>query len=96
MKTKITIVAFIIFTFFSSTAVFSQTPGQQWDADFGGSDNEQFAAGIQTKYGGYLVGGYSESGISGDKNPALLSLKCLDPSANGLNTRTEFRLNLEF
>jgi hypothetical protein len=47
--------------------VFSQAPAKQWDAGFGGTDNEQLAAAQQTSDGGYITGGYSESGISGDK-----------------------------
>ncbi len=64
MKAKSTL-ALIIFI----TAVFngfSQAPVKQWDADFGGSENEQFAAAQQTKDGGYIIGGYSESDTSGD------------------------------
>lgn len=66
MKTKSTIVviAIIILSF---TRAFSQAPAQQWDADFGGTENEQLFAGRQTSDGGYIFGGYSESGISGDK-----------------------------
>lgn len=66
MKIKSTLVLLLILiSGFSFT--FSQAPALQWDADFGGSDNEEFAALQQTKDGGYIAGGYSESGISGDK-----------------------------
>ena len=40
---------------------------KQWDADFGGSDFDFLYAVEQTSDGGYLLGGYSASGISGDK-----------------------------
>ena len=66
MKHKSTLLAIIIFISGSPQA-FSQSPVKQWDADFGGSENEQFSAVVQTKDHGYLIGGYSESGISGDK-----------------------------
>jgi hypothetical protein len=38
-----------------------------WDKDFGGTSQEQFSTVIQTDDGGYLIGGESASGISGDK-----------------------------
>lgn len=65
MKTTTTLAVTILI--FSCIDVFSQSPVKQWDADFGGTDYEQFAAVQQTKDGGYIAGGYSESGISGDK-----------------------------
>ena len=49
---------------------FSQAPAKQWDADFGGSEIEQLSAAQQTKDGGYIFGGYSESDISGDVTQA--------------------------
>lgn len=66
MKTKTTPVLITIFNFiFLQT--FSQAPVKQWDVDFGGNNLEQFAAAQQTTDGGYIIGGYSESGVSGDK-----------------------------
>jgi hypothetical protein len=38
-----------------------------WDKTFGGSLAEQLFSVQQTTDGGYFLGGYSESGISGDK-----------------------------
>jgi M6 family metalloprotease-like protein len=38
-----------------------------WDKRFGGIDNEELRALIQTADGGFLLGGKSASGISGDK-----------------------------
>jgi hypothetical protein len=69
MKTKTAVIVICAFIF-SGMNAFSQAPTKQWDADFGGSENDQFAAGQQTKDGGYIWGGYSESGISGDKTQA--------------------------
>ncbi len=65
MKSTFTLT--VLSTLISFSYTFSQAPTLQWDADFGGTDNEQFAAVQQTKDGGYIAGGYSESGISGDK-----------------------------
>jgi Secretion system C-terminal sorting domain len=66
MKMKSTLVV-IAACMLSCMHVFSQAPAKQWDASFGGTDNEQFAAAQQTSDGGYITGGFSESGISGDK-----------------------------
>jgi len=40
---------------------------KQWDRRFGGKGKEQFRSLSQTSDGGYILGGYSYSGISGDK-----------------------------
>jgi hypothetical protein len=40
---------------------------KQWDKRFGGSDDDVLYALEQTKDGGYILGGYSESGKNGDK-----------------------------
>jgi hypothetical protein len=40
---------------------------KQWDARFGGSDLDEFSSLQQTSDGGYILGGGSRSGISGDK-----------------------------
>jgi len=39
----------------------------QWDKTIGGKNNDKLASLLQTKDGGYLLGGTSDSGISGDK-----------------------------
>ena len=70
MKNTSTLIA-IVYLVFSISYSFSQAPSKQWDATFGGADNETFAAIQQTKDGGYIEGGYSESGISGDKTQAF-------------------------
>ncbi len=41
-----------------------------WDRTFGGSGNDQLFSLQQTSDGGYILGGWSESGISGDKTEA--------------------------
>ncbi|HKR04106.1 MAG TPA: T9SS type A sorting domain-containing protein [Bacteroidia bacterium] len=40
---------------------------KQWDKDFGGTNDDYFFSLQQTSDGGYIIGGYSGSGISGDK-----------------------------
>lgn len=42
----------------------------QWDKTYGGSDHDISRDVIQLENGNYLVGGYSHSGISGDKTEA--------------------------
>ncbi|QMU31046.1 T9SS type A sorting domain-containing protein [Adhaeribacter radiodurans] len=42
----------------------------QWNMRYGGSGNEGFTTIIKTADGGYLSGGYSASGVSGDKSQA--------------------------
>ncbi|MDQ3290167.1 MAG: hypothetical protein M3Q05_02640, partial [Bacteroidota bacterium] len=41
-----------------------------WDKVYGGSDNDHLTAIVPTSDGGYLLGGYSASGVSGDKTQA--------------------------
>ncbi|MEP7168761.1 MAG: T9SS type A sorting domain-containing protein [Bacteroidota bacterium] len=41
---------------------------KQWDKDFGGISNDSFIEIQQTSDGGYILGGSSQSGISGDKS----------------------------
>ncbi len=43
-----------------SSYTFSQAPAKEWDADFGGSENEHLSDVQQTKDGGYLAG-YQEA-----------------------------------
>lgn len=45
---------------------------KQWDRTFGGNNSDMVSAIQQTSDGGYLVGGYSQSGVSGDKSQANL------------------------
>ncbi len=61
-----TIVAVCIFQF----SALAQYPTKQWDFRFGGTGDEQMRAVVQTSDGGYIMGGYSASGISGDKTQA--------------------------
>jgi len=43
---------------------------KQWDKDFGGIEDDYLYACQQTSGGGYILGGYSFSGIGGDKTQA--------------------------
>jgi hypothetical protein len=45
----------------------AQLPVRQWDKCFGGSEGEAISSVIQTREGGYLLAGYSDSGIGGDR-----------------------------
>src|ERR1044071_4733175 len=54
---------------------FAQNPlVKQWDKRFGGTLGDYLFSHQQTKDGGYVLGGYSSSGISGDKTQASLGL----------------------
>ncbi|MEO8147627.1 MAG: T9SS type A sorting domain-containing protein [Bacteroidia bacterium] len=44
---------------------------KQWDKDFGGLSNDNLHAMQQTTDGGYLLGGYTASGIGGDKTQPI-------------------------
>ncbi|MEO8148325.1 MAG: T9SS type A sorting domain-containing protein [Bacteroidia bacterium] len=44
---------------------------KQWDKDFGGSTYDYFRSMRQTSDGGYILGGFSYSDISGDKTQSL-------------------------
>jgi hypothetical protein len=61
---------------------------KQWDADFGGSDFDFMYALQQTKDGGFVLGGYSSSGISGDKTQDTKGLNdywVVKTSADGIS-----------
>lgn len=48
---------------------FSQNPlVKQWDKSFGGTNKDQLYSFQQTNDGGYIIGGASNSGVSGDKS----------------------------
>ncbi|QHT69502.1 PKD domain-containing protein [Rhodocytophaga rosea] len=48
----------------------SSTGVKQWDKRFGGSGTDELISLIRTSDGGYLLGGYSNSGAGGDKSEA--------------------------
>lgn len=49
---------------------------QEWEKAIGGKDSETFTSMVATPDGGFLLGGYSRSGISGDKSEANRSGPC--------------------
>ena len=49
---------------------FSQAPAIEWQNTIGGSGTDLMRSIQQTADGGYILGGYSDSGISGDKTEA--------------------------
>lgn len=62
------ILLFILLITFYTTNLYAQNPlVKQWDKRFGGTDNDYLTSLQQTYDGGYILGGYTESGIGGDK-----------------------------
>jgi len=57
----------VAISLFNFHTVFSQAPIKQWDLRYGGTSEDVFYDLKQTTDGGYILGGASESGISGDK-----------------------------
>jgi hypothetical protein len=63
------------------------TGAKEWDSRFGGSENDYLLSLQQTSDGGYILGGTSESGISGDKTQASQGLSdywIVKTDANGV------------
>lgn len=57
------------FFFIVQTAtVYAQAPSVQWQKAYGGSGSDGLISAIKTNDGGYLLGGFSTSGISGEKS----------------------------
>ncbi len=44
---------------------------KQWDKNFGGMNHDQLYSLVQTNEGGYILGGFSNSGIGGDKTQSV-------------------------
>ncbi len=64
---RILLYTFFIITFCSN--VFAQAPTlKKWDYRYGGSNNDWFSIFQQTKDTGFILGGFSMSGINGDKS----------------------------
>jgi len=62
----------LIVSFFQATQVYAQFPlAKSWDHRYGGDKIDFISCVIQTRDGGYLLGGTSYSGISGDKSDSL-------------------------
>ncbi len=80
----------VIFYSLSSTVSAQTAPQIQWQNTVGGKDGDELHCAIQTSDGGYLLGGFSNSGISVDKTEAC----------NGLNdywlVKTDVTGNIEW
>lgn len=63
MKKTITLLVLLLSTF----AIYAQDPNILWQRTIGGSGDESVTALINTTDGGFVVGGYSDSNISGEK-----------------------------
>ncbi|MBK6729893.1 MAG: T9SS type A sorting domain-containing protein [Bacteroidetes bacterium] len=62
----------ILSIFFSS--LFSQSPDIAWETNIGGNDWDELRSINQTPDGGYILGGFSISGISGNKTATQIGL----------------------
>lgn len=68
-KNWLKLILLTAFSAFISLSLKAQlAPPKQWDKTFGGSDAEVFKSLQQTSNGGYIIGGFSYSGIGGDKS----------------------------
>ncbi|MFI5171108.1 MAG: immunoglobulin domain-containing protein, partial [Chitinophagales bacterium] len=63
---KYLLILFLL-TVTANSSLFSQAPAIEWQNTIGGSGYDFLNAISQTSDGGYILGGYSESNISGDK-----------------------------
>ncbi len=63
-KSSICLVFFVSFGFYSR----GQAQNIIWDKTFGGNENDDFSSIKPTSDGGYILGGTSNSGVSGDKS----------------------------
>lgn len=67
-KITFTLVLVAILFLFKSNCYAQVRPTIAWDKTIGGNGSDVLTAIIQTSDGGYLCGGHSDSGISGDKS----------------------------
>ena len=65
-------ILYLLILFFFNSIAFTQDPVVQWDKTIGGSGIDYARSICITADGGYLVGGISYSGISGDKTEAQI------------------------
>ncbi|HNR21031.1 MAG TPA: T9SS type A sorting domain-containing protein [Bacteroidia bacterium] len=69
---KIRLFTALLFFTISNLIINAQTPlVKQWDYRYGGMGSEQASEIIKTNDGGFLIGGFSNSGIGGDKSDSL-------------------------
>jgi len=67
-KISLLIIIFIIYSF---NIALTQAPAIAWQNTIGGSFSDDLYSIQQTTDGGYILGGYSNSGISGDKTETI-------------------------
>lgn len=70
MKLRTLFIAITITAFFT-TRVFSQAPAIAWQNSIGGDNSDYLQSIQQTNDGGFILGGFSYSGLSGDKTEIL-------------------------
>ncbi|WP_310992984.1 T9SS type A sorting domain-containing protein [Aequorivita marina] len=70
MKKTITLLALL----FSVFSFYAQDPNILWQRTIGGSEGDFLLASNKTSDGGFILGGFSESDISGDKTNASIGL----------------------
>lgn len=63
---------FVCFSLLITHFSFSQAPDIEWQNTIGGNLSDEVRSISLTADGGYIVGGYSSSGISGDKTEASM------------------------
>jgi hypothetical protein len=70
---KLKLISPLIFSFFLviTNYLFAQAPAIEWQNTIGGSNFDYLRSLQQTTDGGYILGGFSSSGISGDKTELL-------------------------
>jgi Secretion system C-terminal sorting domain len=59
---------FLFSWLFTVAGAYSQAPAIEWQRTIGGNSQDAIFSAIQTTDGGYLLGGYSSSNISGEKS----------------------------
>src|SRR3954470_935575 len=64
---KASVLLVILFSFAALVNAQSTPPEKQWDKTFGGANEDALTSMVSTPDGGCLLGGYSASGIGGDK-----------------------------
>ncbi|MBP9882027.1 MAG: T9SS type A sorting domain-containing protein [Chitinophagales bacterium] len=75
MKTITIILAIILFNIHVKVNAQLTAPSKVWDLRFGGSSDDYLGSLQQTIDGGYILGGFSESGVSGDKTEENLGIE---------------------
>ena len=59
---------------FNNKLMNAQSPGIEWQGVYGGTASDYLTSSRQTADGGYIIGGYSNSGINGNKSEDKIGL----------------------